>query len=164
MADYKTIKERCGRISVWELAREKKLSARELLRLGRISTSWIADNRTWEQEVYLTHSKTNFGGIRVWFACPSCDRRVGCLYLPPAFNKWACRHCHGIVYRCQRLRRDWGYENLGRYDDKQKRIQAKMRNKYLRTATKVRLLAKFKLLENAAAKKLNDDLLKRIKK
>jgi hypothetical protein len=40
-------------------------------------------------------------GLR--FFCPKCRRKVEKLYRPPlaAWNGWACKHCHGLVYSSQ---------------------------------------------------------------
>lgn len=56
---------------------------------------------TWVEMVSkleLLASKTNFNGLRFWFACPLCRRRVGKLYLPPGKLHFACRHCHELTY------------------------------------------------------------------
>ncbi len=52
--------------------------------------------------VILLTTRPHFGGLRRWFACPRCARRVGKLYLPPGRRFFACRACHGLTYRsCQ---------------------------------------------------------------
>lgn len=58
----------------------------------------------WEdvrQPVYFDHTPCNLGGRRAWFLCPArgCGRRVAVLYGGSIF---ACRHCHNLVYECQR--------------------------------------------------------------
>lgn len=50
------------------------------------------------QSVALTSTPANLGGTRVWFCCPSCDRRVAILYGSP----FACRTCHGLACESQR--------------------------------------------------------------
>ena len=45
----------------------------------------------------------NYVGVRYWFLCPVCDRRVGKLYKPATEALWdradfACRHCHRLSY------------------------------------------------------------------
>lgn len=50
-------------------------------------------------QVELQLTETNFNGARYWFACPSCQRRVGKLYLPPGNIYFACRHCYDLTYR-----------------------------------------------------------------
>lgn len=45
-------------------------------------------------------------GKRVWFLCPSCDRRVGKLYrvkraFPSLFPVWGCQKCLGLTYPSQ---------------------------------------------------------------
>jgi len=41
-----------------------------------------------------------YGGTRLWWLCPNCGRRVAILYNPR--THYACRHCHKLVYECQR--------------------------------------------------------------
>ena len=54
-----------------------------------------------EYPVTLEWTGMHFGGRRVWFRCPAlgCGRRVAILYGGAIF---ACRHCHKLVYECQR--------------------------------------------------------------
>ena len=48
--------------------------------------------------VELATSMTSFGGLRYWFQCPSCGRRVGVLYHR---DRYACRQCNKVVYESQ---------------------------------------------------------------
>lgn len=51
------------------------------------------------QHVQVQSTPCHFGGERQWFACPSCQKRVGILYLRrPGF---ACRECSRISYQSQ---------------------------------------------------------------
>lgn len=54
-----------------------------------------------EYPVYLEWTGLHFGGQRAWFRCPAqgCGRRVAILFGGLIF---ACRHCHKLVYACQR--------------------------------------------------------------
>lgn len=52
-----------------------------------------------DYEVALLTSPCNFGGIRYWFACPTCSERVACLYLAPRERYFMCRHCADLTYR-----------------------------------------------------------------
>lgn len=54
-----------------------------------------------EYTVYLERTDCNLGGQRAWFNCPTyeCGRRVAILYNDSIL---ACRHCHKLVYACQR--------------------------------------------------------------
>jgi hypothetical protein len=54
-------------------------------------------------EVELTSSKTGFGGVRLWFKCPSCSRRCGVLYRDTG-GYVACRKCGRIKYRKSRYK------------------------------------------------------------
>jgi hypothetical protein len=44
------------------------------------------------------------GGLRWWWECPACGRRVDVLDLPPDRDRLACRRCCGLVYRSQYAR------------------------------------------------------------
>jgi hypothetical protein len=50
-------------------------------------------------KVELAQTDCNFGGVRHWFICPNCGRRVGKLYLPPQKEHFRCRHCYNLSYR-----------------------------------------------------------------
>lgn len=41
------------------------------------------------------------GGNRWWFRCPSCERRVGVIFLPPGQQYFVCRTCHDLDYACR---------------------------------------------------------------
>jgi hypothetical protein len=56
------------------------------------------------QAVDLTWTSCHFGGRRPWFRCSGCQRRVAILY---GGRRFACRHCHGLYYECQRHRGRW---------------------------------------------------------
>ena len=72
----------------------------------------------------VTATQCNYGGLRYWWQCPKCRRRVGVLYsLPWQFKTWACRHCHEAVHASSRA---------GRY----KREYNKATNLYLRYSRK----------------------------
>lgn len=54
----------------------------------------------------VTATQCNYGGLRYWWQCPKCGRRVGVLYaLPWKFKEWACRHCHEAVHESSRAGR-----------------------------------------------------------
>lgn len=47
----------------------------------------------------LSITPCHYGGIRVWFHCPQCSRRVAILYVT---KQLACRHCLQLRYKSQR--------------------------------------------------------------
>lgn len=55
--------------------------------------------------VEFSATKTRFGGERLWFVCPACKRRVGCLYRGSEVIQLGCRECLGLRYRKQIERR-----------------------------------------------------------
>lgn len=57
------------------------------------------------QTIGLTTSKCNFGGERVWFLCPACNKRIGVLYRPPLKQLFLCRQCHNLTYELRKYHR-----------------------------------------------------------
>ncbi len=60
------------------------------------------------QGVRLTYSSGFQGGKRPWFACPTCQRRVGVLYHTDGLP-FRCRTCCELVYPSQYRFRDQSY-------------------------------------------------------
>ena len=59
-------------------------------------------NKTdYKSAISLVTTPCNFGGVRYWFACPSCGQRVGVLYLSPGDVYFRCRHCNNLSYNSQ---------------------------------------------------------------
>jgi hypothetical protein len=52
------------------------------------------------QRLDLVTSRPRYGGLRWWWACPRCGRRVATLYQNPHGGPFVCRHdgCHGLSY------------------------------------------------------------------
>lgn len=57
-----------------------------------------------EVTILLDFTPTNFGGIRYWFVCQHCHKRVANIY--SADSTMACRHCLGLTYTSKRYRKD----------------------------------------------------------
>lgn len=51
------------------------------------------------ESVELTRTRCHYGGARVWFRCPSCNRLAAKLYLRR--DRFLCRPCHGLRYASQ---------------------------------------------------------------
>ena len=56
------------------------------------------NNADYKYVVPLVTTPCNFGGVRYWFGCPSCDRRVAVLYLARGDVYFRCRHCNNLSY------------------------------------------------------------------
>jgi len=48
--------------------------------------------------VPLINSVTGFGGVRFWFKCPMCSKRVGTIYSHATSQNLACRRCLNLKY------------------------------------------------------------------
>jgi pyruvate-formate lyase-activating enzyme len=51
-----------------------------------------------DYEVSLVTTPCYYGGVRYWFSCSSCGRRVAVLYLAPGGVYFRCRHCNNLSY------------------------------------------------------------------
>jgi hypothetical protein len=58
-----------------------------------------------QQLIGLTTTKCNYGGERVWFLCPTCNKRVGTLYRKPLSDIFLCRHCLDLTYNLRKYHR-----------------------------------------------------------
>ena len=59
----------------------------------------LEGNKTdYDYKVYLGTTSCYLGGVRYWFYCRFCSRRVGALYLAPSEGYFACRHCCDLSY------------------------------------------------------------------
>lgn len=66
--------------------------------------------------VRVVGTRSRVGPPKLWFLCPKCDRRVGCLYSPSSREPFACRICCDLKYRSQYQRRKykWLFDLLRR--------------------------------------------------
>lgn len=63
-----------------------------------LSFSYQYRGKEYNYKIGITHTKCHYGGVRNWWLCPKCDRRVSVLYCAGAF---VCRHCIGANYESQ---------------------------------------------------------------
>ena len=73
-------------------------------------------------KVKLTATKTQFSGIRYWFSCPKCNKRVGTLYNHPKYNYIGCKECLGLKYISKHKRL------LNEYEKNKIRLHKKHKN------------------------------------
>jgi hypothetical protein len=64
-----------------------------------IYTSYGEDIR---ERIDIDTTPCNFGGVRYWFVCPSCNRRASKIHVAPGSRHFRCRNCADLTYRsCQ---------------------------------------------------------------
>ena len=80
--------EQMRELDVNEVVRQAMQNMREQFIVMQLSVEGV--------HAELTTSPTSGGGIRYWFRCPQCSRRVGKLYPN------ACRKCLGLDYKKHR--------------------------------------------------------------
>lgn len=76
-------------------------------------------------EVRLIKTPCNYGGIRYWFACPACGRRVGGLYLAPGDRRFKCRQCNNLSYNSRNESSPFGI--MGVIDRKIKKLRSEIK-------------------------------------
>ena len=93
----KTLIEHCQPVSVASLG------------LAAFNPSSIEING---QLVKISVTRCNYGGLRVWFVCPNCQKRVGKLFKKPLAEKFFCRSCNDLAYLSTRIRRSLIEEDI----------------------------------------------------
>jgi len=63
---------------------------------------WTGEQHQIDDKIYLTASRPWFGGQRWWFVCPTENRRVRKLYLPPGARRFRSRRAYRLAYASQR--------------------------------------------------------------
>ena len=82
-------------------------------------------NKTdYDYKVNLVTTHCYFGGIRYWFGCPDCGRRVAVLYLAPGDVYFRCRHCNNLSYHSRNRCR---IESWGETSRQIKRLQSEIK-------------------------------------
>jgi len=71
-----------------------------------------------EETVWLDRTHCHYGGMRLWFSCPKCDRRVGALYVDRA--RFLCRQCQKLPYASQQE------SYLGRMQRKARKLRTRL--------------------------------------
>ena len=88
--------DQCRKINIDDMVRKTKLS---------FKTNFIySELEILGQNIHLTSSKTRFNGLRLWFVCPICKRRINNLYKHPLRSFIGCRICLKLKYRNQRYK------------------------------------------------------------
>jgi hypothetical protein len=67
-------------------------------RLTYLISDREGNSTPYDLEVSLVTTSCNYGGVRYWFVCPTCSRRVGGLYLAPGEHYFMCRQCNNLTY------------------------------------------------------------------
>jgi len=65
----------------------------------RVTLYYKQQAQDMEESVNLTYTDCNYGGQRVWFVCPVCNRRTAKLY--GQISHFVCRCCCNIPYKSQ---------------------------------------------------------------
>lgn len=86
---------------------------------GGVLLDFAVNGEPVRQRIGTQRTACNYGGGRVWFACPRCGRRVAVLFLRGNAG-FICRHCGRIAYSSQ------SEDVTGRAWRKQRKVEAKL--------------------------------------
>jgi hypothetical protein len=92
----KYLVEDCQKVAVSDLLKDYKAKLKE--------TILKAQFEMLNENIVIMTSKTGGQGLRFWFMCPQCKRRVGVLLKHPLQNILGCRVCLGVVYKKSRYK------------------------------------------------------------
>ncbi len=92
----KLLVENCQKISINTFSRQANKKLKEMF----LSSQFEITSRNIE----LTTSSVHFGGIRYWFKCPLCEKKMGTLFIHPLNQQVGCRGCLGLEYRKRRYK------------------------------------------------------------
>lgn len=96
-SERKTVQE-CNSLSIFGQTRDKpEINAMGGLRYFRISYEIAGESLSYTIE--LTTTPCNYGGIRYWFLCPQCGKRVAKIYRKSVGRYFVCRTCNNLTYR-----------------------------------------------------------------
>lgn len=87
--------ETAEQININDLIKQFYLQAKESFIKSQITNEGL--------EIKLVTSKTRYG-LRFWFTCHMCNRRIGKLYKHPLTGTIACRSCNSLVYKSQKFK------------------------------------------------------------
>jgi len=88
------------------------------IRLYYTTTDRDGTKTDYDYEVSLVTTDCYFGGVRYWFGCDSCGRRVGVIYLAPNDTHFRCRHCNNLSYRSRNRCNLESFGHISRQVDK----------------------------------------------
>lgn len=92
----KILVEDCQSISATEIMQEFKAQYK------RVFLHYKKEMLGYDLE--FTETKPKFGGERIWFKCPHCNKRVEKLYKHPSADILGCRECLNLEYASRRYK------------------------------------------------------------
>ena len=92
----KYLVEECQKIRIEDFLRIYRAKLKELVLTSELEVLGL--------KIDLTTSKTHYNGIRIWFVCPLCNKRVGVLLQHPLNKRVGCRICLNLDYRKRRYK------------------------------------------------------------
>ena len=88
--------DECQKISITSYIRKANQQLKQAL--------LVAETRIGNKAIELIPSKTAFDGMRYWFKCPLCKKRMGTLFMHPLTHEVGCRNCLALEYRSRRYK------------------------------------------------------------
>lgn len=114
----KSVVEDCLTLDIFRLHRQKAIlfgarysgiftagknsSMRFVFEYETLTLFYTIGTQAMSYDIRISETTPHFGGQRLWFHCPQCDRRVGKLHLAPGELYYLCRSCANLTYQSTR--------------------------------------------------------------
>lgn len=150
---YGPLVEDTLKLSIWEVA--KWFPKGGIERKKEMRFSMTVEGKQVSYTVKLTTTNTHFGSSRLWWVCPLCGKRVGCLYVVDKAKPIACRKCHNLKYEKAVRHRQKDFDEIIKPLSELKRIEKHLQMKWLHEDTIKDLNSKKKKTLNKLMKELS---------
>lgn len=88
--------ENCQKLKISDFMKTCKVELKRLILDLEIQSMGV--------KIDLSTSKTSFDGVRFWFTCPECKKKIGVLFTHPVTEKVGCRKCLNLEYKKRRYK------------------------------------------------------------
>lgn len=92
----KCLVEECQRIKIQDFLKAYRTKLKPQILSSELEIAGL--------KIDLITSKTCYNGLRFWFGCPNCKKRVGVIFVHPINKKLGCRTCLNLEYRKRRYK------------------------------------------------------------
>ena len=96
------------------------------VRLQYTQTDREGNRKDFDYKVSLTTTPCHFGGVRHWFNCPNCGKRVGYLYC--ARHYFTCRTCANLTYESRNESRLGRFGQMGYFIVAERQMEERYMN------------------------------------
>ena len=94
----KQVKPGVQGVVVWSINGHETRTVRFQMEKDRLTLDYLYNGEPVKEVISFSWTRCNYG-MRPWFVCPECKKRVAILYVGGKY--FLCRHCYDLCYPCQ---------------------------------------------------------------